>query len=87
MSMHAFVDESCRARAYLLTVALVDPADLVRLRRLLRGLLLPGQRELHCKKETLPGVARSLPSSSQRGCRLGYTCALGSIGKRLGKTA
>ncbi|HSV64386.1 MAG TPA: hypothetical protein VLJ59_00570 [Mycobacteriales bacterium] len=32
-------------------MALVDPADLGRLRRLLRGLLMPGQRELHAKKE------------------------------------
>ena len=51
MTVHAFVDESCARDQYLLPVALVDPADLAAGRRFLRGLLLSGQRELHCKKE------------------------------------
>lgn len=54
MTVHAFVDESERNRTYLLTVAIVDPGDLTRFRRLLRGLLLPGQRELHFQKEKEP---------------------------------
>ena len=51
VSTHAFVDESVRGQRYLLSAALVDPSDLVRLRKELRALLLPGQRELHFKKE------------------------------------
>lgn len=54
MSLHAFVDESARGQLYLVTAALIDPADLVRLRKELRSLLLPGQRELHFKKEKPP---------------------------------
>lgn len=52
VSLHAFVDESRRNSTYLIAAALVDPKDLSRLRRALGGLLLPGQRELHFKKET-----------------------------------
>ncbi len=52
MTLHAFVDESRRCDRYLLAAALVDPGSLARVRKLLRGLLLPGQRELHFKKET-----------------------------------
>ncbi|MGZ3141801.1 hypothetical protein ACVDFE_07345 [Lentzea chajnantorensis] len=52
MSLHAFVDESRRNNTYLLAVALVSPGELARFRRSLRGLLMPGQHELHCKKET-----------------------------------
>jgi hypothetical protein len=52
VTLHAFVDESCRGGTYLLAAALVDPADLAGLRKQLRSLLLPGQRELHCKKES-----------------------------------
>ncbi|WP_228122445.1 hypothetical protein [Saccharothrix syringae] len=50
--MHAFVDESRRNDTYYLGAALVDPGVLVPLRSLLRGLLLPGQRELHFQRET-----------------------------------
>ncbi|MGH3941087.1 MAG: hypothetical protein ACRDTG_21095 [Pseudonocardiaceae bacterium] len=52
--MHAFVDESVRDQRYLLSAALVDPSDLARLRKVLRALLLAGQRELHFKKEKPP---------------------------------
>jgi hypothetical protein len=52
VTLHAFVDESCRGGTYLLAVALVDPGDLAALRKQLRSLLLPGQRELHCSKES-----------------------------------
>ncbi|MGH3931634.1 MAG: hypothetical protein ACRDTF_16870 [Pseudonocardiaceae bacterium] len=51
MSTHAFVDESVRGRRYLVSAALVDPSDLTRLRKELRALLLPEQRELHFQKE------------------------------------
>ncbi|MEV0676743.1 DUF3800 domain-containing protein [Actinosynnema sp. NPDC050436] len=49
--MHAFVDESRRNDTYLLAMAIVQPKDLSRLRKHLRGLLFPGQRELHFKLE------------------------------------
>ncbi|MGW6934306.1 DUF3800 domain-containing protein [Lentzea sp. NPDC054927] len=52
MSLHAFVDESRRNNTYLLAVALVSPGRLHQFRKALRGLLMPGQHELHCKKET-----------------------------------
>lgn len=49
--MHAFVDESSRPGVYLMAAAIVDPAELRRLRTAMRGLLLPGQRELYMQKE------------------------------------
>ncbi|MFJ6670731.1 hypothetical protein ACIQMJ_06440 [Actinosynnema sp. NPDC091369] len=49
--MHAFVDESRRNDTYYLAAAIVQPRDLKRLRVGLRGLLLPGQRELHFYNE------------------------------------
>jgi hypothetical protein len=52
VSLHAFVDESRRNNTYLLAAALVSPGDLAKFRKALRSLLMPGQRELHCKKET-----------------------------------
>lgn len=51
MSVHAFVDESQRNRRYLLAAALVEPVSLRQLRKDMRALLLPGQRELHFHKE------------------------------------
>ncbi|WP_367134271.1 hypothetical protein [Saccharothrix sp. HUAS TT1] len=51
MSVHAFVDESRRKDTYYLVAAIVQPEDLKRLRTQLRGLLFPGQRELHFYKE------------------------------------
>lgn len=51
MTVHAFVDESRRGRSYLLVAALVEPQDVARQRAALRSMLLPGQRELHFKKE------------------------------------
>jgi hypothetical protein len=52
VTLHAFVDESRRKSTYLVAAVLVDPKDLPRLRKLLYGLLFPGQRESHFKKET-----------------------------------
>ncbi|MGQ0840366.1 hypothetical protein [Actinokineospora sp.] len=52
MSLHVFVDESCRRDRYLIAAASLDPGQLAGARKLLRSLLLPGQHELHFKKET-----------------------------------
>ncbi|WP_431875230.1 hypothetical protein [Amycolatopsis sacchari] len=49
--VHAFIDESGREGAYIVCVSVVDPAQLVPTRKQLAALLLPGQRELHFKKE------------------------------------
>lgn len=49
--MHAFVDESARGQTYIVCAAIVDPGQLRPVRQQLRGLLLPGQRELHFKFE------------------------------------
>jgi hypothetical protein len=51
VSPHAFVDESRRA-SYLLVAALVETNDLVRLRTLMRGLRVAGERRLHFKSES-----------------------------------
>jgi uncharacterized protein DUF3800 len=49
--VHAFVDESARNGRYYIAAAIVDPAQLNQLRRIMRRLLLPGQREVHFKHE------------------------------------
>jgi hypothetical protein len=54
MTVHAFVDESRRGTQYIVAVAIAEPANLRQLRRELRALLLPGQRELHFKAEQDP---------------------------------
>jgi hypothetical protein len=46
-----FVDESYRNGRYLLTAVAVQPSDLRRLRKVVREMLMPGQRELHLKAE------------------------------------
>ena len=51
VTVHAFVDESARARRYLVAAAVADPSNVRRLRRSMREFLLPGQRELHFKQE------------------------------------
>jgi hypothetical protein len=50
VSGHVFVDETKR-RGYLLVAGVVVPGDLDSVRRMLRGLVLPGQRRLHMKDE------------------------------------
>ena len=45
-----FVDETKR-RDYLLVAGVVMPADLDAVRKIMRGLVLPGQRRLHMKDE------------------------------------
>jgi len=54
MTVHAFVDESRRGSHYIVAVALVEPGNLRLLRRDLRGLLRPGQRELHFNDQKDP---------------------------------
>jgi hypothetical protein len=49
--VHAFVDESARNGRYLIAAAIVEPAQVRHLRRTMRQLLLPGQRELHFQRE------------------------------------
>ena len=51
MSVHAFVDESERAR-YMICAAVISPDDLRAARRGLRGLLLPRQGRLHFVNES-----------------------------------
>ena len=48
MTGHVFIDESKR-RDYLLGAGVVIPDELDAIRKVLRGLILPGQRRLHMK--------------------------------------
>jgi len=50
---HVFVDESKR-RGYLLAAVAVPADDLQAVRKVLQGLVLPGQRRLHMKDESDP---------------------------------
>lgn len=50
MSNHVFVDET-KHRGYLLVATAVVPGDLDLIRKMLRGLVLPGQHRLHMKDE------------------------------------
>ncbi|RBY76805.1 hypothetical protein DQ238_16200 [Geodermatophilus sp. TF02-6] len=50
---HLFIDET-KHRDYLLVAAVVVPSNLVTTRRMVRELLLPGQRRLHMKDESDP---------------------------------
>jgi len=50
VSGHVFVDET-KHRGYLLAASVVPPGGLDPLRKLIRGLILPGQRRLHMKDE------------------------------------
>jgi hypothetical protein len=63
--VHAFVDESQRARVYMVAVAIVEPVAVAQLRKDVRALLLPGQRELHFKKEK-PDRRRQLADAVAR---------------------
>jgi len=51
VTAHVFVDESKRG-GYLVTAAAVLASDLGRARPRVRGLILPGQRRLHCTHES-----------------------------------
>jgi hypothetical protein len=50
VSVHGFVDESYREGHYLLTATVVPPGQVSKLRGALRQ-LLPGERELHLKRD------------------------------------
>jgi hypothetical protein len=50
MGEHIFVDET-KARAFILVAVRVDNRDVARLRRGMRGLLMPGQERIHFTKE------------------------------------
>ena len=50
--MWAFSDESERSGLVLFGVVLVSPGEVASARRSLRGLLLPGQRQVHMAKES-----------------------------------
>ena len=52
MSGHVYVDET-KNRGYLLVATVVTPRDLDPIRRTDRGLVLPGQRRLHMKNESV----------------------------------
>lgn len=54
MTVHAFADECRRGSTYFIAVAVAEHPNLRLLRRELRGLLLPGQREVHFAKEKDP---------------------------------
>lgn len=51
VAVQAFVDESRRRDTYLLAAAVVELRNVDRLRTQMRGLLLPGQREVHFRRE------------------------------------
>ena len=68
MSNHVFVDET-KHRGYLLVATAVDPGDLDLVRKMLRGLVLPGQRRLHMKDESEPrkrSIATAIAVSGTR---------------------
>ncbi len=46
MSGYVFIDET-KQRGYLLVASVVAAADLDLLRKIIRSLILPGQRRLH----------------------------------------
>ncbi len=53
MSAHVFVDETKR-HGYIVVAAAVFAGELGPVRKVLRGLVLPGQRRLHMKDESDP---------------------------------
>ena len=53
MSSHVFVDETKRRR-YTLVAVIVPSADVARMRKSMRQLLLPGQERVHFRKESDP---------------------------------
>ncbi len=53
VSGHIFVDET-KHRGYLIVASVIPPGELDASRKLVRGLVLPGQRRLHMKAESDP---------------------------------
>ncbi|MET8758161.1 hypothetical protein [Lentzea sp. NPDC004782] len=58
---NASIGWTWRNNTYLLVVAVVPPGRLHKFRKALRCLLMPGQRELRCRKET-PGRRKAIAS-------------------------
>lgn len=58
--VHAFIDESARRNVYILAAAVVNPGDLAKARRAMRGLLVPGAREVHFAKREIHDDGRWL---------------------------
>ncbi len=76
MSTHAFVDESFRDGLYLLAATLVPAGDVRKLRTQMRGMLLPGQRELHLKGEKGPRRRQLLDQVVATGAQVSVYTAL-----------
>jgi len=53
VSGHVFVDET-KHRGYLIVASVIPPGELDASRKVVRGLVLPGQRRLHMKAESDP---------------------------------
>jgi hypothetical protein len=53
VSGHVFVDET-KNRGYVLVAVVILPGDVGLTRKIIRGLILPGQRRLHMKHESEP---------------------------------
>lgn len=61
-----FVDES-KSGDYLLIATAVEPARLATVRKVIRGLVLPGQRRLHMKSESNPRRRQILSALCEEG--------------------
>lgn len=68
--MEGFADESIRRDRYMMCVAVIRPDQLGSMRRAVRGLCLPGQRNLHMREES-DRRKRSIISCL---CDLGVRC-------------
>jgi hypothetical protein len=77
VSSHIFVDES-KDRDYLLVASLHVSGDLDDLRKLMRGLVLKGQRRVHMKKESDPRK-RAIAAAI---CGAGVTATVYDAGSR-----
>lgn len=77
MSRHLFVDET-KDRDYLLVASVHASGDLEDLRKLMRGLVLKGQRRVHMKKESEPRK-RAIADAI---CGAGVTATVYDAGRR-----
>lgn len=75
-----FVDET-KARGFVLVASAHLVGDLAAVRRTLRGLVLPGQRRLHMRKES-PRRRRAIVDTM---CALGLEATVYDAGRRYGK--
>jgi hypothetical protein len=79
VSGHVFVDES-KDRDYLLVASLHVSGELDELRKFTRGLVLPGQRRVHMKKEN-DSRKRAIAAAI---CGAGVTATVYDAGSRYG---